>query len=385
MKRSKDNLMHNGWKAMEVLLDEEMPQNKKPILWKALALLAFAIIFISGFFIGRISIGDQLPTAAFMPNTIELTTDLSSSKVPPIELKKARNQSTAETRNLINPSENNNPIQKILVNKSQNNSLMNADVFAYQTESKSKNENSESSNLFSQRDKIRALSVLNLIAYSTEIDPIKTKVITDYAVSYMPRSDAKIRLISDWSASFSILGGINPTRNTKLININSEWRYKLNLQTSIGLSFGVGQEDNLMRRKIKGTLDTKEVNTLHTDPRNNNALRSQNDNYTLNDKQSNYTAGVVINHKINSRLYLSLATGINLLQNNYFQEDKYNAIINEEVAYHPSAYSSLGLGYKVSKFVGLELRGSKSFLAQDNTRFQPGNLNQISAGVNFSF
>jgi len=220
------------------------------------------------------------------------------------------------------------------------------------------------------------------------IQDIERKAIDQFPDSYMPRSDAKkFKRPSKWQGSLGLLVGLNPGRNTQIVNIETEIKYRISKSNSIGVLFGFGKEDNLFEEDSSFLRDPSDEPSWVIS--NEQMDRSEPESlwFSLKDAQSQFMTGLLVEHKFYPRFSVNLSSGITLLQNVYSQQTDGigKRSSKEHIQYHWGAYSSLNFKYKLSRHIDLMLKGNKGYSIKKDQEYTPGNINQVFTGVSINF
>ena len=395
MKYSKKDLMNEGWASMETLLDKEMPANKKDYNY---ALIALFVLF--AFSIG-IWTGTQISTDKNTAEAIKQNLDNKSSQEVSMLQVSPKATSTIKTSESANVAESNQSLVKdelknlvddrgqqnkfnispgieqgevithSISNETINHTALN-EVTAYQT---SFVENTVNSTIAENK----AGSEFNLV----NLIPFKEINSEGIPTSYLPRSNDKIKNNTNRVLGLGLSTGVNVDRNTKVLSLKSDWMYKIGKQNSVGVQFLYAAEDEfgffpMHEDPVKPT--TNRPGTEESEG------RSSTKEFKQNSRQYRFASGLVIQQEIGYRFYTDFAFGIDMLQNSYSEDIQLKSLNNtKDIQYHFGGYTSVSLGYRISKLVDLEISGTKSMLIEGTGVYKPGNSDHLVGGVKISF
>ena len=384
MKYSKEDLLNEGWASMETLLNKEMPTDKKDNSKYLLVILAVLFAFGIGMWTGT-----QIPadkgTAEVNDHKIKPVTKASQFSMLHLDSEPASSMNQLEAVNKVQASvskvrattESVIP-KKANINREKNTSAlqsaMSAEQVAQHTIEKTQSTTTIPNFSFS-RPIDRSLFHLGMVS----VLPFKEMISEHAKTSYLPRITNEIKNKTKWVLGLGLNTGVNVDRNTKVLSINSDWMYKIGKQNAIGVQFLYAAEDEF------GFFPKSEDPKTNGRPQPTEG-RNNGKELTQNSRQYRFAAGLVVQQEIGYRFYSNFALGFDMLQNSYSEDVKFKSLVNsQDIQYHFGGYTSLAVGYRLSKLVDLEISGTKSVLLQDAGIYRPGNSDHIVGGIKISF
>ncbi len=379
MKYDKKDLMNEGWKAMESLLNEEMPSQSKSnnyVLVSLFVCIAFGLGFLFGTQIEDKNANVSIDTDSTSPNvalakfykSFENTTEIKPlhkvlNRILP-ERKKIKSSDKHFVSNGIADQQALDSNKKIGSEVKKDN-----EIFI----------NSEGLTLSNDnvvvREKINQEFLSQVGQSSLQSNGLST--------TYLPRLSGKYKKSTNWILALSLSSGINPSRDTKVASLKSEWLYRIGNNSAVGLEFIYAAEDKF------GFLNFGET-PVETPSRNKPSTeqggRENVEALIQNSRQFRYAAGLVYQLNLGERFYSNISGGFNIMQNSYSNELAYKSLNTiEDIRYHWGGYTSLAIGYRISKLVDFEISGTKSLLHTESRAFERGDTDHIVGGLKISF
>jgi len=387
MKYSKKDLMQEGWASMETLLNEEMPTQTKDNNYKLIALFVLCAFGI-GIFTGtklntKGSTAEVIYRSVVNPvneQSISMNNQDASHRNQQVVLQDVSQEKDLQNTMIVDQNQfastNGFPVNALATNENifQQESQMVADFNQAPSQEFSLDNNApvrqpNAPSVFDE-EQSKGINLLSLI-------PFKKFVTKGLVSSSIPQQDSDLREQSNWVLGFGMNTGVNIDRNTKVLSLNSDWMYKLGKNNSIGVQVLYAAEDEFASSSAEEPVNAK------PDPKGQEAKPAGIN--IQSPKQYRVATGLIIQQEIGYRFYSNIAFGVDMLQNSYSDDlglRSYNNV--EQVKYHFGGYSSLSLGYKLSKLIDLEVSGTKSMFL-DDAIYVPGNSNQIVGGVKINF
>ena len=385
MIRNKKELMNEGWNAMESLLNEEMPTKPKDHNYLLIGLLVFCA-FGGGLWLGT-SIDKQQANALTynIGQADDAASDMhliASTAIGDVITKNPiKNIVSTQIQKFLGTSPNKNQVQSTSIAET---TVQKFTSVTYNNTTTTSIQNSNINNQEVQELNAAASSISRDELFDVEgVGNITTDELLSQslAVSYLPRANQKVKKPTRWVLGLGMSSGVNPARDTKVASLKSEWMYKLGKQNAIGLEFIYAAEDKFGFLNF-GDDSPEAVQT----EREGKPSRETLEELIQNSRQFRYAAGLVLQQELGYRLYSNVGAGVNLIQNSYSNEIAFKSLNTiDNVKYHWGAYTSLTLGYRISRLIDLELIGTKSLLGQQDGQFQGGSTDQITGGLKISF
>ena len=385
MNADRKDLMNEGWNAMEALLNEEMPKKSKNYNFLLLALLVF-VAFSGGYWAGTSGLDNKqtldlenIPTqkaVTAIPTSNQVDYTFAKETENPNQKVLSKTINTKATKNTkVSPStiaSNNQIIERSeLANLETNKtSLQNFTIYSQEEQFP------KTPDQGSPKDDITAFDHAMLLSPDQLLS-------TALAVSYLPRSNNRVKKATNWVLGLGLSSGINPGRNTKVASFKSEWMYKVGKDNSIGLELIYAAEDKF------GFLNFGEEPTIERGGERGGKEttgRDKVEELIQNSRQFRYAAGLVLQQDFGYRFYSNLGAGVNLMQNSYSNELVYKSLNTiDDIKYHWGGYTSIAFGYRISRLIDFELSGTKSLLGKQGGEYQRGSTDQITGGLKISF